>query len=132
MNEISDATLIAALRRHLTGAVARQSVSASNLANLDTPGYKAKEAQFGDALQERIMAGARLTSTDTQHLQPSETGASFPTKDVEGLPVRRDGNNVQLDRELLEMSTASGEFQRAQTALAAKFRLVRYAISEGR
>ena len=53
-------------------------------------------------------------------------------QDVEGLPVRRDGNNVQLDRELLNMSRATGDFAAAQTALAAKFRLVRYAINEGR
>jgi flagellar basal body rod protein FlgB len=46
--------------------------------------------------------------------------------------ARRDGNTVQLDRELLAMTRASGEFAKAQTALAAKFRLVRYALSEGR
>jgi hypothetical protein len=39
---------------------------------------------------------------------------------------------VQVDRELLDMTRASGEFARAQTALAAKFRLVRYAINESR
>ena len=54
------------------------------------------------------------------------------TKEKEGLPERRDGNTVQIDRELLSMSAAAGEFARAQTALAAKFRLVRYAINEGR
>jgi flagellar basal body rod protein FlgB len=54
------------------------------------------------------------------------------TKDAEGLAARRDGNTVQLDRELLTMTQAAGEFARAQTALAAKFRLVRYAIGEGR
>ena len=51
---------------------------------------------------------------------------------MSGLEARRDGNNVQLDRELLAMSTANGEFNAAQTILAAKFRLVRYAINEGR
>ena len=63
-------------------------------------------------------------------------GAASPstdgTKEVQGLASRRDGNNVQLDRELLAMTRASGEFSAAQTALAAKFRLVRYAINEGR
>jgi hypothetical protein len=39
---------------------------------------------------------------------------------------------VQVDRELLNMTRAAGEFARAQTALAAKFRLVRYAINESR
>ena len=46
--------------------------------------------------------------------------------------MRRDGNNVQIDRDLLTMSTAAGEFARAQTALAARFRMVRYALHEGR
>jgi flagellar basal body rod protein FlgB len=56
----------------------------------------------------------------------------LPTRDIGGASERRDGNTVQLDRELLTMTSASGEFARAQTALAAKFRLLRYAISEGR
>ena len=44
-----------------------------------------------------------------------------------------DGNGeTQIDRELLTMTSAAGDFARAQTALAAKFRLVRYAINEGR
>jgi flagellar basal body rod protein FlgB len=52
-------------------------------------------------------------------------------ENVEGLPARRDGNTVQIDRELLAMNRASGDFSKAQTALAAKFRLVRYAIEQG-
>lgn len=130
MNEISDATLLATLRRHLSASVAKQSVAAGNLANLDTPGYRAKEAVFGDALQEQLKAGMRLASTDPHHVMGLEPTA--PVTEVDGLPSRRDGNNVQLDRELLAMTRASGEFQRAQTALAAKFRLVRYAINEGK
>lgn len=130
MNEISDATLLATLRRHLSASVAKQSVAASNLANLDTPGYRAKEAAFDTTLQDQIAAGVRMASTDPHHVKGLEPTA--PVKEVDGLESRRDGNNVQLDRELLEMTRASGEFQRAQTALAAKFRLVRYAINEGK
>jgi hypothetical protein len=39
---------------------------------------------------------------------------------------------VQLDRELLTMNRAASDFAAAQTALAAKFRLVRYAINEAK
>jgi flagellar basal body rod protein FlgB len=63
-------------------------------------------------------------------------GAGTPDEgsvvDVAGLASRRDGNNVQLDRELLGLTRATGDFTQAQTVLAAKFRLVRYAINEGR
>ena len=53
-------------------------------------------------------------------------------RETPGLEDRRDGNNVQLDRELVNMTQAAGDFAAAQTALAAKFRLVRYALNESR
>ena len=57
--------------------------------------------------------------------------ATVGVHEAQGLDPRRDGNTVELDRELLKMTEASGEFAQAQTALTAKFRLVRYAINEG-
>lgn len=128
MGEISDAALLAALRQQMTVAATKQVVAAGNLANANTPGYRAQEADFGAMLDASL--GQVLKATDPRHLQP-DAGAPA-TKDVEGLAARLDGNTVQLDRELLAMTRASGEFQRAQTALSAKFRLVRYALSEGR
>lgn len=130
MSDISDSAILAALGRQMNNAVRRQTVSASNLANIDTPGYRAREATFAEALETRL-DGVALAATDDGHMggaAPSTAG----TKEAEGLAARRDGNNVQLDRELLAMTRASGEFSAAQTALAAKFRLVRYAINEGR
>ena len=129
MSEINDSAILAALRRQMATAVAKQSAAASNLANLDTPGYKAREVSFADALDE--LSANRLSTTDDGHIQTS-TGAQSRTVETEGLPTRRDGNNVQLDRELLALTRASGDFSAAQTALTAKFRLVRYAINEGR
>lgn len=130
MSDIPDSAILAALGRQMNNAVRRQTVSASNLANIDTPGYRAREATFADAL-DRQLDGVAVATTDDGHMggaNPSTDG----TKEVQGLASRRDGNNVQLDRELLAMTRASGEFSAAQTALAAKFRLVRYAINEGR
>lgn len=132
MSDSSDAATISALRRHMAAAVARQVVSASNLANLDTPGYRTREADFGAALDEKVQGGVRMATTDARHLAGAPVADSTASKESAGLQSRRDGNNVQLDRELLEMARAGGDFAKAQTALAAKFRLVRYAISEGR
>ena len=115
VNEITDTSILAALGRQMTLAVARQSVAASNLANIDTPGYKTREATFAKALEGELAGNA----------EPA-------TAEVRGLQMKRDGNNVQLDRELLSLNHAAGDFSAAQTALSAKFRLVRYAINEGR
>ncbi len=128
MPQISDANILAALGRQLNTAVARQTVAASNLANLDTPGYRTRDVSFDAALDDQLGAVRR---TNDKHLGgPAPDGA--PTEETEGLQSRRDGNNVQVDRELLAMTKAAGDFSRAQTALTAKFRLVRYAINEGR
>jgi flagellar basal-body rod protein FlgB len=128
---ISDAAITAALGRQLTRAVQRQAVAASNLANLDTPGYRAREVRFTDALDQQLQS-ASLTTTNARHLGSAASPASPAVEDAAGLASRRDGNNVQMDRELLALTRAGGDFSAAQTMLAAKFRLVRYAINEGR
>jgi len=126
VSTISDSSVIDALRRQMTIAVAKQVASAGNLANVDTPGYKAKEITFSDTLKQKLTRG----NSTQPSAAPPDVGAVM--QEAQGLPARRDGNNVQLDRELLAMSRAAGDFTAAQTALAAKFRLVRYAINEGR
>jgi flagellar basal-body rod protein FlgB len=128
----SDAAIAAALGRHMTQAVQRQAAAVSNIANLDTPGYRTKEVQFLDALDDHL-AAAGMASSDPRHFGvASSTDVRSQMTDVEGLASRRDGNNVQIDRELLGLTRATGDFTKAQTVLAAKFRLVRYAINEGR
>lgn len=127
MNEINDAALVAALRRQMTIAVARQVASAGNLANVDTPGYKAVEPTFAEALDSRLAPMA----TQAGHISPAAS-AGVGVNELRNVTARRDGNTVEIDRELLSMTRAAGDFSQAQTALAAKFRLVRYAINEGR
>ena len=120
MNTISDSAIIAALGKQMNRAVARETVASSNLANLDTPGYKAKTVSFADALDDQLTAAAAPAAKD----EPIVSEAAGPAK--------RDGNTVQLDRELYSLNHAAADFSAAQTALSAKFRLVRYAINEGR
>ena len=133
MGEItSDAATMAALGRQMTRAVQKQAVAAGNLANVDTPGYRTKEAEFGEAL-DSALEPAGLAATHARHFGVTAGGpGAADVRERDGLAARRDGNNVQMDRELLAIGRAAGEFTSAQTALAAKFRLVRYAINEGR
>jgi flagellar basal-body rod protein FlgB len=132
MNDISDQSIMAALGRRLTMAVEKQAVTAGNLANLNTPGYRTREASFDDVLTNQVRGAESAVRTHPGHLASGDDGVGADhAREVEGLPARRDGNNVELDRELLQMSRAAGDFTAAQTAMAAKFRLVRYALNEG-
>jgi len=131
MNEISDGAIMAALGRQMTTAVARQVVAAGNLANIDTPGYRTRDASFGDLLDGEVKK-LGLSTTNAKQLPGVISADGSHTTEVEGLDSRRDGNNVQLDRELFTMTRASADFAAAEAALAAKFRLIRFAINEGR
>jgi flagellar basal-body rod protein FlgB len=126
VSSISDSAVIDSLRRQMAIAVAKQVASAGNLANVDTPGYKTKDVNFTETLKHKLAAG---NSTFPRAGAPN---GGVVLEEAAGLPVRRDGNNVQLDRELIDLSRAAADFSAAQTALAAKFRLIRYAINEGR
>ena len=87
------------------------------------PGGRARHAPHAGPAQHPATLARHLPGTEHQNPAIGETP---------DLASRRDGNNVQIDRELLSMTRASGEFAAAQTALAAKFRLVRYALNDGR
>lgn len=130
MNEISDKSLMTALGRQMSVAVAKQVVAAGNLANIDTPGYRTRDLSFDDLLDGELhKIGLSVTAKGQI---PSVAADGKSTAEVDGLQSRRDGNNVQLDRELMTMTRAAADFAAAQTALSAKFRLIRYAINEGR
>jgi flagellar basal-body rod protein FlgB len=126
VNTIDDAALIESLRAQMTKSVARQVAAAGNLANVDTPNYKAVEPTFADALKGQL----QMTATRSGHINPGDAKSGM--REIKDAVARRDGNTVELDRELLTMNRASGDFSAAQTALAAKFKLVRYAINESK
>ncbi|MEO8070069.1 MAG: flagellar basal body rod protein FlgB [Acidobacteriota bacterium] len=133
---VSDAAIMAALGRQMTRAVQRQAVAAGNLANVDTPGYRTQSASFDDALGEHLdehLDAGQMVATNARHIGAgSGTADRGKTVEPTGLAERRDGNNVQMDRELLALGRSAADFSAAQTVLSAKFRLVRYAINEGR
>lgn len=81
----------------------RQQLLASNIANADTPHYKAKDVDFKSALTgalEGRLGSLALASTSTRHLQggaghPLEGQAKFRTE----LQSSVDGNTVNMDVE---------------------------------
>ncbi len=89
-----------------------------------------RDGWLGDVLSGQVEK-LKMTVTDSRHIHGADTAAP-QTREVDGLESRRDGNNVSLDRELLTMTRANADFAAAQQALSAKFRLIRFAINEGR
>ncbi len=80
-------------------------LATSNIANSDTPGYKAKSVEFEKALDSAVQSGGDkkpagvLSKTDPRHFS---TEAVRITQDNSGQQL--DGNSVNLDREITKLS----------------------------
>lgn len=92
----------------------RQKLVASNMANIDTPGYKTQDIDF----QFEFMS---LTQ-----------GATPNIRDVQGLPLKNDGNNVSLDREARLLSENAIRFAVASTLMHSQLAQIKTAIQESK
>ena len=116
----------ALLEESLRYRVARQAVLASNLANVDTPGYRRADLAFTRALDE---ADLRLDRTHASH---RANGGGLPAGwrlERDSSSVRPDGNGVEFDAELVQVSRNSGAFQEHAQLYARLLAMVRFAIS---
>jgi len=100
------------LERYMDLLSVRQKLVASNIANVDTPGYRTRDLDFQGEFQ-------------------SAAGLSPEVVQVSGLPVKNDGNNVNLDRESRLLSENALRFQVASNLMRAQIHALQSAISGG-
>lgn len=112
--------LLRQMERALDVMSHRQRLVASNIANVDTPGFKTVDLDFDRALT-RALEGAG----DGETTSPAG-------REVEGLAVRNDGNNVSLEREMLALREIRGKYRVATTVVRKRLSQLNAAISEGR
>jgi flagellar basal-body rod protein FlgB len=112
MSELST-PMLDKLERYLDLTAYRQGLVASNLANIDTPGYRTKDIRFEDELSNATEFG--------------------PTpQEVPGLIERPDGNNVSVDRESILLAQTQLQFRVATELLRMQFHRLSTAITEGK
>lgn len=104
----------------------RQQAIASNIANLDTPGYRAKDYSF-----EQVLSGLQLRTTSDRHITVPRDDSPARVFEVQSKVVRANGNNVDLDREMTEMTKNAMQFVTLIQVLNQKMRTLRSSIDEG-
>jgi flagellar basal-body rod protein FlgB len=97
------------IARQLDERAVRGELIASNIANVDTPGYKAKDLQFKDALAEK-MGSIELKTTNPKHLSDNVRGANVGQISENPNPGRPDGNNVDINNEIMKLTTNSLQY----------------------
>ncbi len=124
------------MEKFLDGASHRQALIASNLSNIDTPGYKTVDVNFEGELNNAMGENRTIAQvTNDRHLTvsiDSHGNAAGRVKEVEGLTLRNDLNNVNIDREMARMSMNSLLFSAVTQLIAKKMNIIKSAILEGR
>ena len=105
--------MTANLERYMDLLSARQKLSASNIANADTPGYQTKDVDF----QQEFMS-----MVNGEHPQ---------TINAQGLPDKPDGNNVNIDREARMLAENAMRFNVASNLLRGTINSVKEALQGG-
>lgn len=107
----------------------RTQLLASNIANADTPHYKARDFDFSNALHQIRADNATVRTTHAHHIKPGglSVGNSTIQYRVPANPSL-DGNTVELDRERTRFAENTLEYQAALQFLGARIRSLLGAI----
>ncbi len=114
---------------------ARHNVLAGNIANLDTPGYRASDLSpelFTQHLQEMVEAkrnGATDPNSTSQSLGTGSDESPYASKSWDTI-LRHDDNNTGLEHQVAELSKNQMQHNLAVSIMVSQFRLLQTAISE--
>ena len=127
---------ITTLQKTLNIGSLRHKVLTSNIANIDTPNYKAFEVVMEDALRRdhRTAGSVELVRTHPEHLagrHSSSSSVKVKKADPPALNLRADGNTVDLDRTMGELAENTLLYRTAAQMIKKKFQGLKNAIQGG-
>ena len=106
-----------ALGQYLDLTSRQMQLTASNMANVDTPGYKTQGLDFEQEFARQLTASSGVAN-----------GAAPRVQEVDGLVSRPDGNNVSMDREGMQLAKSQLQFRMGVELLKGEFSTVMSAI----
>lgn len=109
-----------ATKQLLDVAARRHEALATNIANVETPGYKRVDLpkEFSQELASRIRAGEARSVVIPDLVEDLSTSSQ-----------RRDGNNVDVDREMMSLSKNAAEFDMLADFVSGSLKQLRLAIT---
>ncbi len=115
---------------------ARQTLLASNIANADTPGFKARDFDFSRALQNSFtpnQMNVGLQATSAKHINPSSFRSIGSSQAQYRIPQQPsvDGNTVDMDAERMQFADNALRYDAGLTFISGQIRGLLSAIREG-
>ena len=130
--DIFDKTVIKDLSFALKVNSVKNNILSNNIANVDTPNYKAKKLEFSEVMKEYFSGGSKLPlmTTNDRHIK-----GTYDVTDPDSFvrlqnnpSLRNDGNDVNLDYEMREMAKNGIQYSMFSQIIAGKFTGLKSAI----
>ncbi|MDR1246300.1 MAG: flagellar basal body rod protein FlgB [Clostridiales Family XIII bacterium] len=132
---VGDSLTTAVLQRALDGTWQREKSTAANIANHETPGYKAIKVDFENALKsavqnmrDSVAASGGGYMSALAHVKNSDIGV----RESRVYSERADASNVNLEEENIEMAKVQIQYSYLTRQITDTFSRLRYAVREGR
>ena len=109
----------------------QHALTASNLANSDTPGFKAQVIDFSTVLEGLFGTTAQVKRTRAQHLG-GVNATNVSVDQIEAPPWSVDGNSVVPERETARLRQNSLMYSAVSTGLSRRLAMLKYAANDGK
>ncbi len=122
------------IRKSLDFNTQKAAIIATNIANAETPGYKAVQVKFDHLLQQAATGSElQLKTTNSKHISASGAMNRLePAIEIDSSEGRLDGNNVNMEKEMISLTETQMAYEAAISAMLKRGTMVKSAITESR
>ncbi len=132
-------TTLERLQSSLDIRLQRQNVLNGNLANVDTPGYRPRDLDFNAAMKAASLSASSVHTPVAPVAEghiPVNVGGLTPDAEqfvtvAQGAQSGLDGNGVDLDKTMVELSRNGLLYGAAARAASKKLAILKYVASDG-
>ena len=111
----------------------QHSLMTANIANADTPHYKAKYIRFDSILEDAIGKTSEMRRTHQNHVSGLHGTAQDPSvTTIDPPPWVLDGNSVSMEREMVRLKENSLMFRSVTKGISKRLALLKFAASNGK
>jgi len=123
---------IQTLEKSLAYSTAKNRIIADNIANVDTPNYKAKKVVFKNVLASTMDKTIQNKRTHSKHFSfRNMVDQSYVVRENTNTMYNHNGNNVDIDQEMAELAKNQIYYQAVVDRLNGKFSIIEKVIRGG-
>jgi len=118
------------IKKRMDVSVLQQKVTAHNISNINTKGYKRFDVVFDKTLNDNKDISIKVT--DKKHFSSSEFDDGIRVVRDESSSMRKDGNNVDIDNEMVKLASNTLMYNALVSEIRNRFSMRDFVIKGGR